>query len=426
MTIHVPFGSETQNLDLPQGITADLIDPADVPACTDPFAEVKRAIDQPLGLSQMEAWDGKRIVGIAINDKTRPVPHEHLLLPLLEYLSAFGYLPSAIRFYIATGTHAPMPPDEFGLILPDVILGKFQVQSHDCDDRNGLVDLGTTSRGTPVLVSRAFYEADVKIMVGNIEPHHFAGFSGGVKTAAIGLAGRETINANHAMLLNPKAAIGEFADNPLRQDIEEIGQKIHIQFALNAVLNGQKQIVQAFFGAPEAVMSAGIPVSQQVAQTSVSAKYDLVITSPGGHPKDINFYQAQKALTYASQITKDGGTIILVAACPEGSGSESYVEFMEGLDSYEAVFQKFHQEGFRVGPHKAIQVALIGSRVRVIVVSNMPAEWVHRWLMIPAPDLQSAYQLAKVYQPGDIRIAVMPHAINTIPVISNEKEARCQ
>lgn len=417
ITIQVPFGKETQSLTVPAGLTSDVIDPAEVPACIDPMAEVARALEHPSGGARLDPWDGKKQVAIAINDKTRPVPHRYLLPPLLDWIETMGYPPESIRFFIATGTHTPMPPDEFGRVLPEEILMKYRAQSHDCDHAEGLVRLGETSRGTVILANRDFYRSDIKIVVGNIEPHHFAGFSGGYKTAAIGLAGRETINHNHAMLLDPQATIGQYEQNPLRQDIEEIGRMMQVQFALNAVLNGEKQIIKAFFGTPSSVIEEGIPFSRTVTQTAVSGKYDLVIASPGGYPKDINFYQAQKALTYASQITRDGGTIILVAACPEGSGSESYERFMEGIDSYDGVFQKFQREGFQVGPHKALQVALIASRKRVILVSNIPAEWVHRWLMIPAPDLQAAFDQARKYSPEDIRIAVLPHAIVTIPVV---------
>jgi nickel-dependent lactate racemase len=323
-----------------------------------------------------------------------------------------------VRFYIATGTHAPMCPDEFPAILPAQILERYPVVSHDCDDTENLVHLGFTSRGVPVWVNRDFYASDLKIVVGNIEPHHFAGFSGGYKTAAIGMAGRETINANHIMLADPRSRMGMFEQNPLRQDIEEIGKVMQVQFALNARLNARKDILAAYFGDPGLVLQAGIPDTRRLTETQLPEAYDLVITSPGGYPKDINFYQSQKALTAAAMVVRDGGTIILVAACAEGGGSASFEEFMEDVYSYEAVLEKFQRQGFRVGPHKALQVALVGQRVRLMIVSEMPHALSKRFLLTPAVDLQSAYEAARMHLPENARVAVLPHATNILPVVA--------
>jgi nickel-dependent lactate racemase len=280
---------------------------------------------------------------------------------------------------------------------------------------------GETARGTPVWVNRLYQEADVKILVGNIEPHHFAGFSGGYKTSAIGLTGRQTINTNHAMLVEPGSKIAEVARNPLRLDIEDIGGLIGGEvFALNVVLNGEKKIVQAVFGHPTAVLNAGVALSRKICQIPATGKYDLVIASVGGAPKDINFYQSQKALTHASLFTRDGGVIILAAACPEGSGSAAYEEFMRGISSTDEVFEKFRTTGFRVGPHKAFQVARDAARVKIILLSTIPARTVSDLLMTPAATLPEALQTAFAHLspalPQDLRIAVLPRATNTIPV----------
>jgi nickel-dependent lactate racemase len=282
-----------------------------------------------------------------------------------------------------------------------------------------MLRLGVTSRGSVVWVNRFFYEAELKIVVGNIEPHHFAGFSGGYKTAAIGMGGRETINHNHAMLIEPYSRIAEFERNPLRQDIEEMGEQIVVQFALNVVMNNDKKIVAAVSGSPRAVIRAGIPISQHVCQTPVQGKYDLVIASVGGAPKDINFYQSEKAATHASLFTRDGGVIVLVAACPEGSGSQGYEQFMADVSSVQEVFDKFKRVGFRVGPHKAFQVARHLARVNLVLLSEITPELVRHLLMTPAQSMEDA--LAQSIQllgmePGQaLRVAVLPHATNTIP-----------
>ncbi len=432
---HLPYGHGQLDLEIPSGYTVDWIEPPYVPPAEDPIKVVRDALEAPVDGRPLSAYLPARSVAIAINDKTRPVPHEHLLPPLLEALRAAGVPAEAITFYIATGTHVPMPANEFDRILPRDIYETYRVVSHDCDDEANLVMLGVTSRGTPIRANRAYVESSLRIVVGNIEPHHFAGFSGGYKTAAIGMGARDTINRNHAMLVEPDARIAEFARNPLRQDIEEMGDAIGVNLALNAILNGEKKIVRAVSGAPRAVMQAGIPISREVCQVAVAVErvaagekedqrhdhaYDLVIASVGGAPKDINFYQSQKALTHASLFTRDGGIIILAAECPEGSGSRGYEEFMEGVSSAQEVFEKFRRVGFRVGPHKAFQVARDAARVRIILVSSMPASQVSGLLMTPAASLDDAFAMAlqrlSPTLPAELKIAVLPRATNTIPI----------
>jgi len=345
------------------------------------------------------------------------VPHKYLLPPLLEQLEALGLPPDKITLLIATGTHPPMPPEEFEWVLPPEILARYPVICHNAYDQASLVHVGQTERGTPVWINRLYVEADLRIAVGNIEPHQFMGFSGGVKSAVIGLGGQETINRNHALMTDPQARLGEYDDNPARQDVEEMGRIVGIHFALNAILNERKQIVTAIAGAPEAVIRHGIPRVRELYQVSVPEPFDLVIASAGGHPKDINLYQAQKGLAHAALVTKAGGTIILTAACPEGTGSDKYEQWMEGLTSYEAVFERFRREGFRIGPHKAFQIARDAAKVRVLLVSEMEAGFVRSLLLTPVASLDRALSPALAALAPEARIGVMPLANATIPLL---------
>jgi len=283
-----------------------------------------------------------------------------------------------------------------------------------------LTFLGSTARGTPVHINSDYLAADYRIVIGNIEPHQFQGFSGGVKSAAIGLAGAETINYNHAMMRDAYARLGEFEQNPARQDVEEIGRMIGIDFAVNALLNGEKQIIRAFAGDPFAVMRAGIPEARALYQAPVDAPFDLMIASPGGHPKDINIYQAQKGLAHAAAVTKSGGVLILCAACPEGSGSIDYEAWMMNppMRSHEAVLERFEREGFQVGRHKAFQVSRDAARVHTVLVSELDDEFVRALLLHPQPDLQTAIDRALEKLPCDARIGVMPVANATMAVLT--------
>jgi nickel-dependent lactate racemase len=417
MEVHLPFGHSHLSFYLPDYLHVDLLEAPVVEAASQPAREVSSALQNLLGEVSWSGFKEARSVAIAINDKTRPVPHGDLLPPLLNQLAGLGIPDHAITFFIAVGTHQPMSPDEFPAILPAEISKRYRVVSHDASAQEKLIRLGETSRGTPVWANRAYVRSDLKIVVGNIEPHQFAGFSGGVKTAAIGLSGFETINKNHALMIDPDSQMGKYKGNPARQDIEEIGGLIGIDLALNAVLNQQRQIVLVLAGDPYAVMETGIPLSRQVCQIAASCLYGLVIASPGGHPKDINVYQSQKGLAHAAQLIKPGGTILLAAACPEGSGSQHYQDWMVGKRSYVEVLEQFMDEGFRVGPHKAYLIARDAMKLKFMFYSEMDESLSRDLLLNPVHDFQEAVDSALQSLDHRERVGIMPHAASTIPYI---------
>lgn len=417
MKISVPYGHSSVSAEVPDGFGVDVIELVDTPAASNPTAEVHRALAEPVGGF---AWSGRGSVGsvaIAINDKTRPVPHQQILPPLIDRLAGLGIPDDAVTFYVAVGGHPPLDPAEFPAIIPPEILNRFRVVSHDSERDDNLIHLGRTTRGTPVWANRGFVEADLKIVVGTIEPHQFVGFSGGVKSAAIGLAGLATINANHTLMAHPDSQIGTYATNPARQDVEEIGELIGVDLAVNVILDSRREIVRALAGDPVTVMKAGAPLARQLCQVAVRQDYRLVISSPGGHPKDINVYQSQKAVASAARIVRSGGTIILAAACPEGAGSRHYEQWVSSKRSRQEVLDAYRAEGFRIGPHKAYQLARDTELARLIVCSDMSQELARRLLLDPADDVQQAVDTVLAgLAPGE-RIAVLPHAASTIPYL---------
>ncbi|MEN4013177.1 MAG: nickel-dependent lactate racemase [Bellilinea sp.] len=415
--LHLPYGNTT----LPMQLQApyDLFIPRAEVIPANPAQIILQSLNHPVGDCRLEFFRGAKTASITVNDKTRPVPYQHLLPPLLNRLNEIGIADQNITLIIATGTHAPANSREIEQILPASVLSRPEIEivPHNCDDPAKLVYLGLTTRGTPVWVNKMYHNSDLRIVTGTIEPHHFMGFSGGVKSAAIGLAGRETINKNHAMLGDPFSVIGEFERNPMRQDVEEIGRLIGVHFALNVLINSNHEILDVLSGDPLEVMRAGIDRAQKLWFTAINSPYDLVIASAGGHPKDINLYQAQKAISHAALFAKPGGEILLVAACPEGIGSAHAEQFARTVHDPTQAIDQFSRSGFKIGPHKVYQVALQSMRNKIFLVSELAPDVVSRFFLIPVNDLSSGLQAALDNASANSRIAVLPFATATIPIL---------
>ncbi len=413
-TYSLPYGQSALHVRIPAAFEVHELRPKPTKPLPQTKDFITQALSMPTGNQKLAYFINAQKIGIVINDKTRPRPKIDVLKPLLDHMEDSGFLKKLIGIYIGSGTHRPMTEDELPQILDEDILKNYPVYIHDCD-QSPVVDLGFSSFQTPIEINEEFVKCDLKITIGNIEPHHFMGFSGGVKTAAIGLASRKTINANHAMINRDQARAGIFHSNPMRQDIEEIGQKLDIQFTLGTILDAEKNILRVVFGDPSTVMKTAVPIVNNIFGVQVTEPYDLVIVSPGGRPKDINLYQSQKALTNAARITKDGGWVILLAECPEGSGSKAYETFIEKTGSHQAVLDKFNQGFFEVGPHKAFQIAQAATRVNVVLVSNMPPIQVKKWKLTPSkPELFDKlinWFIARL--PSDARIALLPDGTRT-------------
>jgi nickel-dependent lactate racemase len=415
------FGETRLSFTIPAYFTTDELNPVPVPVLENPVDKIHQVFKVPLHRLRYHYADHSPSIAIAINDKTRPVPNPNPLNVLLEDLNALGFEREKIALFVASGTHTPMEPSELPLILSADIQENYRIVVHDCD-KSPMVDLGKTSRQTPIKINADYYQSEIKIIVGNIEPHHFMGFSGGAKGASIGLASRETIEMNHALLAHPQATTGVFHHNPMRQEVEEIGKKIDLHYCLGTILNEDKEIIDVFFSNPSFVMNAAIPKIKQVFGASAAQPYDLVIASPGGAPKDINLYQAQKGLTHAARITKDGGWVILIAACPEGTGSASFEDYARAAQSQQAILDHFDQGFFQVGPHKAFQIARDALRVNIVLVSEIPPKEVKQWKMTPSPPhlLQSLIDWILNRLPEDARIAILPAATRTMTEVSHE------
>ncbi len=421
-TLAVPYGKSVIQFHLPPTLQVDVIEPGTTTPVSDPVEAIQTSLAHPIGKQRLAHFPQESTVGIAINDKTRPNPQPNPLNFLLQALLNTGFSKQNIKLFIASGTHTPMREEDFPLILSEEIVDDYAIVPHDCD-HSPLVSLGKTSYNTPIFVNADYFNCDLKICVGNIEPHHFMGFSGGVKTAAIGLAGRQTITINHGKLTHPQAQSGIYYMNPMRQDLEEIGKKIQIHFTLGSIINEEKQIIDVLWGDPAAVMKAAMMRVRQIFGKTVTEPYDLVIASPGGHPKDINLYQAQKGLTHAARITKDDGWVVLLAACTEGSGSQGYEDYIKKAKSHKGIINNFKNGYFEVGPHKAFQIAREALRLNIILVSDLPAKKVRNWKLTPSkPELiDPLLEWLIDNLPPNPRIALLPAATRTMTEVSNDR-----
>jgi len=410
--IELPYGKGKIRIPLPEGLEVDFLRPESISLASDQAGEVLKSLENPLGDKHLEDFSGATSVAIAISDETRPIPYDLILPFLLQKLRTLGISPSAIQILIASGLHKPMPPSRFSNLLPAEIIRQYAVTAHDAK-RPDLKYLGKTSRETPVFVSPLFYKADVRLVVGLIDPHQFVGFTGGVKCAAIGLAGAETIEANHSMLFHPQASIGEILNNPVRQDIEEIGKLMDVHFVINVVLDESNHIIKAFSGDPWVVERTGSEFCRRVYEIKVSKEYDVVIASPGGYPKDIDLYQAQKALAHAIPLVRQGGDVVLLAECGDGHGSELFYETMKKYKTPQEVVTAFQREKFRMGVHKAFLWTRSLTKARVYLYSTLDEELSHKLMATPVKSIEDLLLSLKTKYPRPPKIAVMPKANST-------------
>ena len=379
--------------------------------------EIARALNEPIGKS-LKGFENAGTVCIVTSDATRPVPNELMILPLADKLNEIGIKDEQIKIMIGTGLHRVCDQAEMKEILGDKVAERFQVISHYAFDPEKLIDLGRTSKGTPVHINKEYFEADLKISLGVIDPHQFAGFSGVAKGVSIGMGGVELVNANHFRLTKPGASLGVLEGNPLREDIDEIGRIAELDLIFNVVLNSKKEVVKAVFGDVFLAHRAGVEAARSALQVAIDKEADVVIASAGGYPKDINMYQAQKALLHSALAVREGGTIILCAECVEGIGSNLFVETMNLGNTPEQVLEEFAKLPFRVGAHKAFLWAQSLSKAEVIIVSDGISEDEAKILQVKkAGDLEEALSMARE-KIGSGLVYVMPKAGSTIPMLA--------
>lgn len=415
-TIEVPYGHGFQSCAIPEEVECLYGRLRAAEPDQDTNKQISGALQTLIGDVNLDKLKAAKSVAIAVSDITRPVPTRLILEELLPWLARLGISKENITVVVGGGLHRPATSEDMNYILGEELQKQVEhVFPHDADDMDSLAFLGTSSLGTPVYVNKYFAQADYKIVTGMVDAHQFMGFTAGVKGAVIGLGGRPTITGNHAHLFQSGAELGHIEGNPARMDLEEIGQIIGVDMIINVVLNAKKKVVKAVAGHPVLAHRVAVRFANEILGVPISQS-DIVIASPGGFPKDINVYQAQKALTPASRFVKPGGTIILVAQCIEGSGEERFEKEMSLYHNPSEIVTAFQKKEFVIGPHKAYLWSRTLARTKTILVSDKISGHLAQTLMIELKrNLQEAIDATLENYPNP-RLMILPNANSVIPV----------
>lgn len=376
--------------------------------------EVKRALSNPIGTPVLSDIVSKgESICIITSDITRPCPSHILLPPIIEELQDAGVSPDNITVVFGLGSHRRHTEDEKRILVGDYIYELVHTVDSDPEDT---VFLGNTSRGTPVNITSVVAQADRRICLGNIEMHYFAGYSGGGKAIMPGVSDRAAIQANHSKMVEVTSKAGDISSNNVRLDIEEAADICGIDFILNVVLDEEKTIVKAVAGDHRAAHRVGCEFLDSLYKIRLPELADIVIATPGGFPKDINIYQAQKSLDNAQHAVKNGGIIILVADCSEGFGEHVFEEWLTEATSSESLIERIQNE-FRLGGHKAAAIAMVLKKCDVFFVSNLNYDIAAKTFMKPYDNVQTALDDALEATGDNAKIIIMPHAGSTLPYI---------
>jgi nickel-dependent lactate racemase len=421
MQVKLAYGKDGLWINLPDGARVTVLEPRFVPGLPDETAAIRAALRQPLGTGPLrELVHPQDTVAIAFSDLTRPMPSDRVLPVLLEELS---HVPREnIALFNAVGTHRPNTPEELANMLGREVAEGYRIVQHNAFDDDGLVFLGETSFGHEMWVNRAFMAASVKMLTGFIEPHIFAGFSGGPKSVLPGLAGARTILGNHGpqMIENPQAIWGITQGNPIWEEMHEMARHVRPTFILNVTLNKAREITGVFAGDMDQAHTAGVEFVRRSAMIQVLAPFDIVITSNSGYPLDLNLYQAVKGMSAAAQIVRQGGSIILAAECIDGIPDHGeYKRLLQMADSPQQLLDLVTAPGFVcIDQWEAQLQAMIQLKADVYVkAAYLTDEQIRQALLIPSPDIEATlWGLLRKYGPR-ATICVLPEGPQTIPYI---------
>jgi nickel-dependent lactate racemase len=411
MRVEVPYGGGTELVDVPDSNMGEIIYPNELPKI-DEMELLSGAVGNPIGYAGLyEFLQGASKVLVIVNDATRPTPTAKvldLIGPALDGMEA--------EYVIATGMHRSPTEEEYRFVFgPRYDSIKTRVHSHDSKSSE-TVHLGTTSRGTDVRLNRLVQDADRIVVIGSVEPHYFAGYTGGRKAFLPGVAAYETIEQNHKLALDLEAQALRLEENPVHEDMMEAmsfldGKKI---FSIMVVLDKEHKVCSAYSGEIDATFQAAVKKADEV--FVVKVKMADIVVAVTSFPHDIDLYQSQKALDNAKYAVRDGGVMILVSACRTGVGADTFLKLLASAATPGEALEKISKE-FKLGYHKAAKMAEVGLRMKMFAVTELDPEIAGKAHMVPMPSLQEAVDRALAELGPGSKVTFIMDAVITVPKV---------
>jgi lactate racemase len=396
----------------------------EAPELASPEAACRHVLKKPYGTARLrELALGKKCAVILVSDYTRAIHAEQLLPPVIEELCNAGMNESQITLVIACGTHRPSTPEEITSIVGHEWVDRLSIINHNAQDEKALSFIGKTSRDTPVWINKLVQESDLRIALGQIELHEFAGFSGGAKSILPGISGQETVRANHSpeMIGHPLARPGVIEGNPVREDMVEAASMVGLDFIVNVTRNMNQQVTGVFAGDMIEAHKQGVAFISSYSRVEFSSRPDIIVTTPG-EALAVDFYQSLKPVIALDAIASRGTIIVLHASCPDvlGSMGDEMIKAFTGANSPEEVIEKLKRDYQPQMDHALLLSRLLAKGVKVIVSSpNVPAKLIEQMLLVPAESAQQALDLAMKLSCSECpSVLVYPQAERTLPVLT--------
>ncbi len=412
MEISIPYAHGALSLNVPRARLLGVISPKPIPAAPEDQV-LGAALQQPLsGESFAQFLGSGRRVLVVVNDGTRPTPTARILRFLQPWLDH-----SNPEFLIATGNHRMPTPGEFDHIFGDLWPNvRDRTHVHDSKASAEMETLGRTRAGTEILLNQRAVHADRLVILGSIEPHYFAGYTGGRKSLLPGVAAYESITQNHRHALHPAARALGLEDNPVNEDMHDVLRFLDTGriFSIQTVLDRGHRVVGAACGDLEASFDCLIPFAQQVYCSRIQEKAEVVVCVVH-YPMDIDLYQSQKAIEAGKHALKKGGVLILVSSCREGLGDGEFFEMLSASDDAVAIRERI-ADHYVLGYHKADKIAELTTWAEIWALTDLPADQIRAAHMRPVMDLQRAVDAALAKLGADAKLLVLQDASNVMPL----------
>ena len=421
VNVQLPYGDSLLKVDIPQLDTDGILTETVVSGLKHPEEAIRSSLENPLGCQGLRSLlGGDDKVVIITTDNTRPCPDDIIVPEILEVLSGIISREN-ITVIIGLGLHPPLNREQLVKKLGKNIVDRFNVINHNPAET---INIGETSRGVPVEINKSVAEADFRISTGFIEPHFFAGFSGGRKSIAPAVSSARSIRSNHSyrMLEHPRARAGILKNNPVHEDMVEQARMARLDFIVNVTLNSEGEITHVFSGDPVIAHETGCEKARENSQISVDRLFDITLITNGGSPLDLDLYQTCKGIDTAAQITREGGIIIMAAACDQGIGPEEFRTLHTSSMSPEDVLAELSRSSSQAEGVSWQNQLLARAQLNheIFIYSELDDNEVKPLMMTPIRSVEEGLKQAFSLLGSDARLGVVPRGPLALPVLKRD------